>query len=210
MSAAGTVPRYTYRERMMHWLTALAYSYCLLTGLAFYSPHLYWIAQVLGGGATSRSWHPIFGVGFFAIALWMHSVWHRDMRMTDTDRRWLDKMQDYARNQDAALPASDRFNAGQKLFYWLMYYGAAALLVTGLFMWFPEYIPFSLAWIRPLMAVLHASAALVTIGGFIVHVYMSVFFVPGSATAMLFGNVSAAWARAHHRLWYARTTGSGE
>ncbi len=54
---------------------------------------------------------------------------------------------------------------------------------------------------------LHVSAALVTIGGFIIHIYMSVFLVPGSGSAMLFGNVSAAWARTHHRLWYTRVSG---
>jgi len=204
------IARYTYRERVMHWLTALSYTYCLLTGLAFYSPHLYWIAAVLGGGATSRFWHPILGAGFFAVALWMHSVWHRDMKITEVDKRWLDHTREYASNRDHLVPPQDRFNAGQKLFYWLMYYGAVALLVTGLFLWFPEYIAFSIGWIRPVMIVLLEAAALATIGGFIIHVYMSIWFVPGSATAMLFGNVSAAWARAHHRLWYAKVTGSGE
>ena len=47
-----------------------------------------------------------------------------------------------------------------------------------------------------------------TIGGFIIHVYMSVFMVPGSMTAITTGYVSRAWARTHHRLWYLRVTGS--
>jgi formate dehydrogenase subunit gamma len=81
------------------------------------------------------------------------------------------------------------------------------LLFSGLFLWFPEYIAFSLAWVRHLMIVLHEIAALITIGGFIVHVYMSVFLVPGSTAAMIHGYVSRAWARTHHRLWYIRMTG---
>ena len=207
MTSAGTICRYDYRERLMHWLTALTYSYCLLTGLAFYSPHLFWIAQVLGGGPTSRFWHPIFGIAFFIVALWMHSTWYREMEITTGDKAWLDKTREYAENRDDLVPPSDRFNAGQKLFYWLMYYGALALVITGLVMWFPEYIPFSLAWIRELAILLHVAAALLTIGGFIIHVYMSVFLVPGSGTAMLFGNVPTAWARTHHLLWYRRVTG---
>ena len=51
----------------MHWITALAYTYCLATGLAFYTPHLFWLAVMLGGGPTSRFWHPILGIGFFAL-----------------------------------------------------------------------------------------------------------------------------------------------
>lgn len=207
MTPALTVQRYTYRERIMHWLTALTYSYCLATGLAFYSPHLFWLALVLGGGPTSRFWHPFFGVGFLIVALWMHSVWRRDMAITETDKRWLDKVENYVTNRDDLVPAQDRFNAGQKLFYWLMYYGAMGLLITGLVMWFPEYIPFSLAWIRQIAVLLHVCSALVTIGGFIIHVYMSVFMVPGSVTAMLFGYVSPAWAKTHHRQWYARVSG---
>jgi len=207
MSPAGTVRRYTYRERVMHWLTALTYGYGLLTGLAFYSPHLFWIAQVLGGGPTSRFWHPINGVVFLVVAVWMHSVWRRDMAITEVDRRWLDQVKNYVENREDQVPAQERFNAGQKLFYWLMYYGALALLITGLVMWFPEYIPFSVAWIRSLAVLLHVCAALITIGGFIIHIYMSVFLVPGSGTAMLLGNVSAAWARTHHRLWYERVSG---
>ena len=207
MSPAGTVQRYTYRERVMHWLTALTYGYGLLTGLAFYSPHLFWIAQVLGGAPTSRFWHPINGVGFLVVALWMHSVWRREMAITEGDKRWLDNVRYYVENREDQVQAQDRFNAGQKLFYWLMYYGALALLITGLVMWFPEYIPFSVAWIRSLAVLLHVCAALITIGGFIIHIYMSVLLVPGSGAAMLFGNVSTAWARTHHRLWYQRVSG---
>jgi formate dehydrogenase subunit gamma len=201
------IRRYEFHERIMHWLTALTYTYCLLTGLAFFSPHLFWITTVLGGGPTSRFWHPILGVSFFAVAIWMHAAWSRQMEITAQDRTWLDHTKDYAENHDEAVPPADKFNGGQKVFYWAMYYGAAVLVITGIVMWFPEYIPFSLAWIRQIAIFVHVSAALITIGGFILHVYMSVFFIPGSMEAMLFGSVPAAWAKHHHLLWYRRVTG---
>jgi formate dehydrogenase subunit gamma len=134
-------------------------------------------------------------------------MWRRDMEFTETDHRWLSRVNDYATNQDELLPLQERFNAGQKLFYWLMYYGALLLLLSGMFLWFPEYIPFSLAWARSTMILIHEIAALLTIGGFIVHLYMGLFLVPGSMTAMTEGYVSRAWARTHHRLWYIRATG---
>lgn len=201
------IQRYTYNERIMHWLTALTYLYCLATGLAFYTPHLFWIAQVLGGGPTSRFWHPILGIVFFLMILWMHSAWRKDMTMTETDKRWLDRSKEYATNRDATLPPQERFNGGQKVFYWLMYCGAFFLLLTGIFMWFPEYVSFKVAWVRSLVILIHEIAALLTIGGLIIHVYMSVFLVPGSVGAMTTGFVPAAWAKAHHKLWYIRTTG---
>ena len=51
--------RYTFSERMLHAMLGLVFVYLLLTGLALWTPALYWIAVVLGGGMTverSRSW----------------------------------------------------------------------------------------------------------------------------------------------------------
>src|SRR3979411_2572914 len=132
-----SVLRYTFLERVMHWVTAIAYTYCLATGLAFYTPYLFWIAVVLGGGPTSRFWHPILGLCFFAAILWMHFVWRRDMGISETDKRWLDRVKNYVTNQDELLPLQERFNGGQKLYYWLMYYGTILLLFSGVFLWFP-------------------------------------------------------------------------
>ena len=57
---------------------------------------------------------------------------------------------------------------------------------------------------RPVFVFVHEGAALITIGAFIIHLYMGLFMVPGSTDAMLHGSVTAAWARSHHRLWYER------
>ena len=205
--APDALPRYTFHERAMHWMNAATYTYCAATGAAFYTPHLFWLAVVLGGGPTSRFWHPILGVCFFIAVVWMHVVWRRDMQIMESDKRFFSHVEDYANNREERVPPQEKYNGGQKLYYWLMYYGSMLLLASGLFLWFPEYISFSLAWVRHLMIVLHEVAALITIGGFIIHVYMSIFLVPGSMTAMTQGFVSRAWARTHHRLWYIRMTG---
>ncbi len=198
---------YTFRERICHWLTGLSYTYCLGTGLAFYTPYLFWIAVALGGGPTSRFWHPIIGILFTVAAVWMHGIWRDDMRITGIDREWLDKSKEYATNHDDRVPPQGRFNAGQKVFYWAMFYGALILLISGIAVWFPEYIPSGFRWIRQLAIVIHEAAALLTIGAFIIHVYMGVFVVPGSITAITVGYVSKDWARTHHRLWYDQVAG---
>lgn len=204
---AGELQRYAFTERVMHWFSGLTYLYCLGTGLAFYSPHLFWIAYVLGGAPTSRFWHPIVAIGFVIGTVWMHVLWGRDMEMTQVDKRWLDHTKAYVTNDEADTPLSERFNGGQKLYYWLMVYGALFLLFSGIFLWFPEYIPRRAGWVHGVMILLHEVAALVTIGGFIIHIYMSVFMVPGSTTAMITGYVTRSWAWTHHRLWYLRVTG---
>jgi formate dehydrogenase subunit gamma len=136
--------------------------------------------------------------------MWMHGIWRGDVEMTAADRAWLDQAGDYATNRDDLIPPQGRFNAGQKLYYWAMFYGAFLLILSGLLMWFPEYVPPNIIWIRPVAVVIHEGAAFITIGAFIIHVYMSVFMVPGSLTAMVHGNVTKDWARAHHKLWYEK------
>jgi formate dehydrogenase subunit gamma len=203
---SGSIRRYTLAERVNHWFGALTYMYCLLSGLAFWSPYLYWMAAVLGGGPTARFWHPWFGL-FFTVSMGiMYQNWWADMRITSADIAWKKAIAHYIRNEDEQLPPIGRFNYGQKLFFWLMFYGVIVLLVSGVALWFVESIPWSLRWLRYLAIFLHVSSALATIGAFIIHVYMGTAMVRGGFTSMVRGNVSAAWARTHHRLWYEQVT----
>jgi len=197
----GRVLRYTLGERVMHWIAALAYIYALLTGLAFYSPRLYWIALVLGGGPTARAWHPWAGVIFALTTVWMFRAWGCDMRMSPADRAWNRAIGHYIRHEDDQLPPVGRFNAGQKYLFWLMFLGALVLLVSGVALWFTEYIPWSLRWIRYAAILVHVGSALLTIGGFIVHIYMGTAVVRGGFHSVVRGEVSERWARVHHPLW---------
>jgi len=122
----GRILRYTLSERVHHWLGAFTYIYCLITGLAFWSPYMYWLATLVGGGPTARFWHPWFGLGFTLSMFWMYKMWHRDMQTTDADQRWSKAMKYYIENQDDKLPPIGRFNYGQKLFFWLGIIATAA------------------------------------------------------------------------------------
>jgi formate dehydrogenase subunit gamma len=202
----GEVVRYTLSERVQHWVGALTYSYCLITGLAFWSPYMFWLAVVVGGGPTARFWHPWFGLAFSLSVAWMYKIWYGDLATTDDDRRWWKAINYYVQNDDEKLPPVGRFNFGQKIFFWLMFYGVILLLISGLGLWFVESIPWSLRWLRYLAVTVHVIAAMATIGAFIIHIYMSVFMEPESFHAMIHGRVSAAWARTYHRLWYEQVT----
>ena len=198
------IVRYTFRERLVHWFGGLTYVYLLMSGLALYSPYLYWMASVVGGGPAARYWHPWVGLLFLIAMVLMHSLWRADMKIMDTDRRWSREIKHYVKNEDEKMPPVDRFNAGQKQFYWIMLAGSIGLVLTGFIMWLPEYLSRGLNWIRQLAIIVHVIAALITIGAFIVHVYMGVFVVPGGFTGMVRGGVSPEWARTHHRLWFER------
>ena len=50
-------------------------------------------------------------------------------------------MQHYIRNEDEDLPPIDRFNIGQKYFFWVMLWAGLVLLISGIVLWIPELIP---------------------------------------------------------------------
>lgn len=218
MSASQTVPsaptaprgrailRYTLNERVNHWIAGLTYIYCLITGLAFWSPYMFWLAALVGGAAAARFWHPWLGVVFSISVVVMYKIWRRDMRTTDADRAWWQTVPHYIRNEDQHLPPIGRFNYGQKMFFWLMFYGVILLLASGVGLWFVEAIPWSLRWLRYLAVAVHVAASLATIGGFIIHVYMGTAMVRGGFTSIIRGEVSPEWAKMHHRLWYEQVS----
>jgi formate dehydrogenase subunit gamma len=201
------VQRYNFAERAYHWINAIAYTYLLLTGLAIFTPLLYWLAYVLGGPATIRYWHPWIGIIYFATIFWMHRMWKRDMQKIPEDEKWSKNLRAYTENRDELMPPQGRFNAGQKQFWWVMFYCTFILLITGLIMWIPEKMPRELHWVLPITVFIHSATALITIAAFIIHVYMSVWVTPGSMKAMVEGHISTNWARTHHRLWYEKITG---
>jgi len=209
VTAPRRIVRYDFRERMVHTCAALSYVYLLLTGLAFWTPWLFWIAIALGGGYLSRLLHPWAGLVFAAAVSAMYVQWRRDMRTTAEDRAWRAAMAHYVRNEDDKVPPAGRFNYGQKMLFWVMVLGAVALLLSGLVMWFVASVPEGLSALGSAATLVHAVSALVTIGGFIVHIYMGVAVVPGGLSAIVHGEVSEEWARRHHGAWRVRV-GSGK
>jgi formate dehydrogenase subunit gamma len=195
------IERYSLGERVGHAIAALSYLYLVLTGLAFWTPSLYWLAIVLGGGYLSRLLHPWMGLLFAIAVAWLSLRWAGVMQVTEDDRKWRRAMRRYIRNEDALVPGAGRFNYGQKMLFWVMAWSALVLLASGVVMWFVASIPPELVWVRSVASLVHGVAALITIGAIIVHIYMGVAVVPGGLAAIVGGRVSEQWARHHHPLW---------
>jgi formate dehydrogenase subunit gamma len=186
--------RYTFSERLMHSCAAVSYVYLLLSGLAFWSPSFYWIATVLGGPFLARAMHPWVGVVFAIVAAWMLVTWSLVMRPTDDDAAWRRAMRHYIRNEDQHVPKTGRFNFGQKMQFWVMTISAFVLLTSGLALWFPQSLP---ATVRQIAILVHVITALVTIGAFIIHVYMGVVVVPNGQAIVIGGSTSDRAAARH-------------
>ena len=198
----GRLLRYSFHERMIHWIAAISYVYLMLTGLAFWSPWLFWIAVVLGGGTISRELHPWAGLIFVFSTLLMYRMWAAQMKEAPADKAWWQATRHYIRNEDESVPPADRFNPGQKILFWGFFWCGILLLLSGLILWFPNWIPWNLHFLRLTAVIVHPAAALLTIGLFIIHVYMGAVLEEGALAAIVRGYVSKAWAKEHHRLWF--------
>jgi formate dehydrogenase subunit gamma len=202
----GHILRYTFRERMVHWVAGFSYVYLLLTGLAFWSPWLLWIAVALGGGQVSRMLHPWAGLIFAGAVLYMYGMWAKQMRHTEADRAWWKAVKYYSSNQDDKMPPAGRYNAGQKFLFWGFFWSSLLLLLSGAVLWFPEYISWNLRALRLLAVIIHPAAALFTIGLFMIHLYMGLFAERGAFGSVIRGDVSMAFAKRYHPGWYEEIT----
>jgi formate dehydrogenase subunit gamma len=198
----GHVLRYTFPERLIHWIAAGSYLYLLGTGLAFWTPWMFWVAVALGGGQISRMLHPWAGLVFTGTVLYMYRMWSKQMRFDDVDRQWWKSLQYYIQNQDEKMPPAGRYNAGQKMLFWTFFLGGLVLLLSGLVLWFTDSIPWGLRWLRYLAVIVHPAAALLTIGTFMIHLYMGVFAERGAFGSVIRGDVSLAFAKRYHPGWY--------
>ncbi|MBO7782948.1 formate dehydrogenase subunit gamma, partial [Burkholderia pseudomallei] len=195
------IVRYTANERSNHWITATSFVLLALSGLALFHPSMFWMTALFGGGQWTRILHPFVGLVMFAsFAVMVVRYWRHNL-LDAGDRQWLRQMDDVLANREDKLPEVGRYNAGQKLLFFVMVACLLLLLVSGIVIWrryFSLYFPIGV--IRA-AAVVHAAAAFALIVGIVVHVYAALW-VKGSIGAMVRGTVTVGWARKHHPKWF--------
>jgi len=193
------IDRFSFVERVTHWLAALSFLYAALTGLSLWSHRLYWLAPVFGGGETVQAWHPWGGLLFALTLGYMFRNWAGQMRLDREDRRWLRQAHRYAAHDDSGLPEAGRFNAGQKVLFWVQSVTTLLLLGSGVILWWPHSMTQGL---RLTAILVHPVMAIVSIGAIIVHIYMGTAAIPEAFRGMTQGWVRSGWAAAHHPKWF--------
>ena len=195
------IVRYTPNERTNHWITAISFVLLALSGLALFHPSMFWLTALFGGGQWTRILHPFVGivmfVSFMILAL---RFWHHNYLDAD-DVQWLRQINDVLTNREDRLPEIGKYNAGQKLLFFVLVLCLLMLLLSGIVIWrayFAFYFPIEVVRIA---AVIHAVSAFVLICSIIVHIYAAIW-VKGSIGAMVRGTVTLGWARKHHPKWF--------
>ena len=124
--------RYTAGQRINHWLVALLFLAAGLSGLALFHPWLFGLSGLFGGGTWTRILHPWFGVAMFVFFLFLVIRFARHNGMQRRDWQWLRQINDVVANREERLPEVGRYNAGQKMLFWVLIVLMLVLLLSGL------------------------------------------------------------------------------
>ncbi len=202
------VRRYSGSARINHWIVAISFVLLLLSGLSLFHPSLYIIgATLFGDGQTMRWLHPWIGVALTISFLGLFLRFFPANLPALTDFQWLARVGAVLTAHDEYLPEVGKYNAGQKFVFWSQAILIAVLFVTGIGLWDSNLPIFEqLTGFHPTIdqrrwaAVIHASAAVLAIVIWIIHVYAAIW-VRGTIPAMTRGTVSGGWGWRHHRRW---------
>ena len=202
----GELLRHPVYTRVLHWLVAISFILALLSGFAIYAPWLYrFLTPLFGGGPMTRFLHPWFGLAFEVFFFFQFLNWFTPMVWNKDDTRWMKRIRQYSTNEEKLEPDDvGFFNGGQKLYFWAIVITGVLFLITGILMWFDNLTP---RWVVAASYVIHDIAALVMLGGFIIHIYEGTAAMPGTFRSMTNGTVTERWAWTHHPRWYRAVTG---
>ena len=131
-TSSNDLQRYDDNTRMNHWALALLFFCAGLSGLAFFHPSLYFFTGLFGGGTWTRILHPYFGVLMFLSFLGIYARLAKDNAWKASDREWLDKSGEMFKGNKDSMPPVGKYNAGQKIIFWVMTVSLVVLLVTGI------------------------------------------------------------------------------
>jgi formate dehydrogenase subunit gamma len=195
------IVRFNAFERAVHWMTAACFIILALSGLniTFGKPLL---LPLIGEGAFAAwsQWAKYghnylsfpFSIGVFAIFL----MWITGNIPNKVDVEWTKRGGGIVGHDH---PPAYRFNAGQKITYWIVVIGSTAIAVTGYLLMFPFYAT-DIQGMQTAQTV-HAIIAVLFVAFMLSHIYIGTIGMEGAFEAMGEGTVDVNWAKEHHRLW---------
>lgn len=196
--------RYSSSERSNHWIVAISFVLVGLSGLAFFHPFFWPLAQLFGGGPWTRIVHPYIGL---IVVIFFASMFVRFRglnRMGPADWEWVKRVREVVGGDDRNMPPQGKYNGGQKIMFWSITACLLLMVLSGLAMW-RAYFTFPVTLVR-VAAVVHAAIGTIAMIIILGHIYLAIW-TRGTIHAMLYGTVPRAWAKQHHETWYRQMTG---
>ncbi|MEM9439061.1 MAG: formate dehydrogenase subunit gamma [Pseudomonadota bacterium] len=217
--------RFNEFERAVHWLTASTFIVLAVTGLnllygKYFMPGL--VGPEIFGWLTyyGKVSHNYLAFGFMIGICLMFVIWLTDNIPTHHDLIWF--LKGGGLLVKGMHPPSKKFNAGQKVIFWLVILSGVSLSLSGLALLFPFQFPpmfagtFALTndWFGTTLPTVltpiqeqqyaqlwHAIVGVVMTAVILGHIYIGTIGMEGAFDAMGEGDVDYNWAREHHNLW---------
>ena len=195
------IVRFNGFERFVHWMTAACFIILTISGLniTFGKPLL----LPLMSPETFTTWselakyaHNFLSFPFTIGVVLIFLMWVGGNIPNNVDVEWVKRGGGIIGNDH---PPAYRFNAGQKMIYWIVVIGGGASAVTGYLLLFPFYGT-GIEGMQ-IAQVVHAVVSVLFIAAMLGHIYIGTIGMEGAFEAMGEGTVDINWAKQHHRLW---------
>ncbi|MCT8971094.1 formate dehydrogenase subunit gamma [Microbaculum marinisediminis] len=221
--AGRTIVRFGEFERMGHWLLAVSFIILGLTGLnVLYGRYV--LLPVIGPEAFGAltHWgklaHNYVAFAFMLGLAYIFVMWVANNIPNRYDVIWL--LKGGGLFSKHSHPPAKKFNAGQKILFWLVILGGVSISLSGIALMFPFQtslfaktfaflnvfgagLPTDLTALQEmqLAQLWHAIMALVLIIAILGHIYIGTIGMEGAFDAMGSGDVDLNWAKEHHSIW---------
>ena len=214
------IKKHNLANILLHWFNVACWLFMLPTGLAILisphfrvtTPHLNSMLRSMFGGLFNLIYfHQTLGliwifVLLFNIILGFRKYFipfgERNMAMDRDDWEWFKMKPLQVLGFKAELPPQGAYNAGQKAYSYVVFLGIFTIMITGLILTFPAYMP--ARWIVQWALPFHFLAVGGVVAGLVVHVYMGAVFPEEKSAffSMFTGNVNGLYAYSHHYKFF--------
>lgn len=186
---------------IVHWGAAIPFVLICITGLIMV------FGANLGGGAFIRLARDIHGIAtpiFVVFGILMFAMWFKHCLFKKYDIDWFKMMGGYLSKENKLIPAG-KFNAGQKMWFWIATIGGGIMAFTGGVMFF-QYTDINTL---RLVAIIHNVIGFMVIAMLITHIYMSLFAIEGAIEAIINGKMGEEELSILHSIYYKELVDSG-
>jgi len=204
-----TIRRFNALERANHWMVASSFIVLALSGLNLTFGRFVLLPLIGPEAFTAVSqWgkyaHNFLSFPFTLGLVVMLLLWAKDNIPNKLDVTWF-KLGGGLIGK--GHPPAGRFNAGQKMIFWITVLGGGAVAVSGYFLIFPFFAT-DIAGMQ-LSHIIHSLLAVLMIAAMLGHIYIGSVGMEGAIDAVTTGDVDLNWAKEHHSLWVEQELARG-
>ncbi len=218
-----TITRFNSIERYSHWLLAISFIVLGLSGLnMIYGKFL--LTPLIGKGgyatiALAGKWmHNFVAFAFIAGLIAVLILWIKHNFPNKYDIIWM--LKGGGMFSKGSHPPAKKFNAGQKILFWLIIILGGSISLSGISLMFPFQLsifadtfsfinifgfdlPTELTGMEEmqLSQVWHSVIGIFMVCVIIAHIYIGSLGMEGAFDAMGSGEVDKNWAKEHHSIW---------